>query len=95
MGKKNKQNKPLRIASKPVVQPKNLNDEVEVYKLGRYISSSEAIWRIYDFNIHEHYPAVEPLSVHLPGMQVVFFDPEVPPDNLDKPTTLTGFFTLC
>ena len=93
--KKNKQNKPLRIASKPVVQPKNLNDEVEVYKLGRYISSSEAIWRIYDFNIHEHYPAVEPLSVHLPGMQVVFFDPEVPPDNLDKPTTLTGFFTLC
>ena len=34
----------------------NKNDEVSRYEAGRYISSSEAAWRIFCFPIHERYP---------------------------------------
>jgi hypothetical protein len=74
---------------------RNKNDEVENFKLGRYISASEAVWRLFNYNIHEHYPAVEPLSVHLPDMQIIFFDPEKPIEDPGKDTTLTAFFNLC
>lgn len=33
-------------------------DEITRYLNGRYISSSEAMWRILKFDIHERYPAV-------------------------------------
>jgi len=33
-------------------------EEVENYRLGRYISSNEAVWRILDFPVHERYPSV-------------------------------------
>ena len=72
-------------------------DEVARYELGRYISSNEAIWRILQFPIHDRYPAVLKLNVHLPDGQRVYFTSdnvlaraETPPE-----TTLTGFFKLC
>ena len=40
-------------------------DEVTSYGTGRYISSSEAVWRILCFPIHERFPPVMHLSVHL------------------------------
>jgi hypothetical protein len=40
-------------------------DEAQRYLLGRYISSNEAIWRIFDFPIRETHPTVVHLSVHL------------------------------
>ncbi|XP_024888866.1 uncharacterized protein LOC112465530, partial [Temnothorax curvispinosus] len=43
----------------------NKRDEVKLYESGRYISSSEAVWRILAFPIHERYPAVFHLAVHL------------------------------
>ena len=91
---KKKTNKHQKIQNKPPEQPKNKNDEVETYKLGRYISSSEAVWRLFNFDIHQHWPPVEPLAVHLPGMQILFFDPNLPIDP-EKDTTLLGFFKLC
>jgi hypothetical protein len=30
----------------------NNNDEITLYELGRYISSKEAVWRIFGFSIH-------------------------------------------
>ncbi|UYV74016.1 hypothetical protein LAZ67_11001852, partial [Cordylochernes scorpioides] len=73
------------------------NDEVTQYQLGRYISSNEAVWRIFSFSIHERYPTVVHLAVHLENGQRVYFTSEnvraramSPP-----PTTLTAFFTLC
>ncbi|UYV77690.1 hypothetical protein LAZ67_15001947 [Cordylochernes scorpioides] len=73
------------------------NDEVTQYQLGRYISSNEAVWRILSFSIHERYPTVVHLAVHLENGQRVYFTSEnvraramSPP-----PTTLTEFFTLC
>ncbi|CAF4020810.1 unnamed protein product [Rotaria magnacalcarata] len=40
-------------------------DEISNYQLGKYISSNEAVWRILDFPIHERYPTVVHLAVHL------------------------------
>ncbi|XP_071575067.1 uncharacterized protein [Temnothorax nylanderi] len=40
-------------------------NEVKMYENGRYISSSEAVWRILAFPIHERYPSVFHLNVHL------------------------------
>lgn len=41
--------------------------------MGRYISSNEAVWRILDFPIHERYPPVVHLSIHLENGQCVYF----------------------
>ena len=81
-------------------KPKNKNDEVELYILARYISSTEAAWRILTFDIHEHYPPVETLAVHLPKQEMVTFNPEnetaeTIENREGKDSTLTGLFTLC
>ncbi|GFR31820.1 helitron_like_N domain-containing protein [Trichonephila clavata] len=72
------------------------NEEVTQYQLGRYISRNEAVWRILSFSIHERYPTVVHLAVHLENGQRAYFTSEnvraramSPP-----PTTLTEFFTL-
>ncbi|XP_028966748.1 uncharacterized protein LOC114828104, partial [Galendromus occidentalis] len=46
-------------------------DEIKQYQIGRYISSNEAIWRIFSFPIHERYPTVVHLAVHLENGQRV------------------------
>lgn len=73
-------------------------DEVDIYRSGRYISSNEAIWRILGFHIHERYPNVVQLSVHLENGQRVYFTDGTGLERfLDAPprTTLTAFFELC
>ena len=73
-------------------------DEVEAFQLGRYISSNEAVWRILGMPIHERYPTVVHLSVHLENGQRVYFNVDnFRPENLLEPprTTLTAFFVLC
>lgn len=40
------------------IAPLNNNDEVAQYQIGRYISSNEAVWRIFSFPIHERHPTV-------------------------------------
>ncbi|GFW43561.1 ATP-dependent DNA helicase [Trichonephila clavipes] len=47
----------------------NARNEVYRYEMGRYISSNEAVWMILNFPIHEHYPTVTHLSVHLENGQ--------------------------
>jgi len=48
-------------------------DEIKQYLDCRYISPSEACWRIFSFPIHGRNPAVERLFFHLPGEQSVYF----------------------
>ncbi|XP_044594412.1 uncharacterized protein LOC123271894 [Cotesia glomerata] len=75
----------------------NENDEIQIFQSGRYISSSEAAWRILGFPIHERNPTVFYLAVHLDNGQRVYFNPTniqnlaIPPPK----TTLTEFFNLC
>ncbi|XP_042059616.1 uncharacterized protein LOC121804142 [Salvia splendens] len=49
-------------------------DEVSLYYDCRYISSCEAAWRIFGFEIQYKDPPVERLSFHLPEQQHVIFD---------------------
>ncbi|XP_025419167.1 uncharacterized protein LOC112689599 [Sipha flava] len=65
--------------------------------MGRYISSSEAIWRIFSFPIHEREPSVQHLAVHFENSQRVYFTEEnIFQRAFETPkTTLTEFFTLC
>jgi hypothetical protein len=72
-------------------------DEVDSFQMGRYISSNEAIWRIFEFPIHEHYPSVLHLNVHLENGQRVLFSKENMHEQVASAskTTLTAFFDLC
>ncbi|CAH9080016.1 unnamed protein product [Cuscuta epithymum] len=48
-------------------------DEIKMYYDCRYVSPCEAAWRILGFEIQYRNPAVERLSLHLPGEQNVYF----------------------
>lgn len=49
-------------------------DEIRHYYDCRYLSSCEAVWRIFSFDIHHRDPSVERLMFHLPGENYVIFD---------------------
>lgn len=63
----------------------------------RYVSSNEAVWRILNFPIHERYPAVYHLSIHLEDGQRVVYTEANAHLRVSCPTdtTLTAFFRLC
>jgi hypothetical protein len=42
-------------------------DEIKKYFDCRYVSASEATWRIFKFDMHERFPTVERLQYHLPN----------------------------
>ncbi|MCO5547311.1 hypothetical protein L7F22_000759 [Adiantum nelumboides] len=68
-----------------------------MYLNGRYVSASEACWRIFDFPLHSDAPDVQRLSVHVPSSQMVTFQDHdrlgdvLQRDTLEK-TTLTEWF---
>ncbi|XP_060846341.1 uncharacterized protein LOC132926006 [Rhopalosiphum padi] len=72
-------------------------NEVEQFQSGQYICSSEAVWRILSFDVHERAPAIIYLAVHLENGQRVFFTQHNVNDIVNNPrdTTLTVFFKLC
>ncbi|XP_055845040.1 uncharacterized protein LOC129911312 [Episyrphus balteatus] len=78
------------------VPNQNKNDEIDQYQMGRYISSNEAVWHIFSFPIHDRYPTVLHLSVHLENGQRVYYTPENAEVRAESPpeTTLTAFFNL-
>jgi hypothetical protein len=49
-------------------------DEIKKYVDCCYESTSEAVWRIFKFDMHEWFPAIKRLQYHLPNQQMVFFD---------------------
>jgi hypothetical protein len=75
----------------------NNRDEIKRYTEGRYISPSEAVHRIFQFDIHDQVPNVVRLQVHLPGRHMVTFNPDEDIDALlarasHERTTLTAYF---
>ena len=48
-------------------------DEIEMHLQGRYVSPAEAVVQLFEFPVHEEYPPVMRLSVHLEGQQPVYF----------------------
>ncbi|XP_045831092.1 uncharacterized protein LOC123922418 [Trifolium pratense] len=49
-------------------------DEIKRFYDCRYLSPAEAVWRTFAFDIHQHFPAVIRLFIHLENQQVVRFD---------------------
>ena len=74
-------------------------DEIKQYLDARYVSSCEAAWRLYFFEMQDHWPSVMRLQVHLPDQQGVILNPDRDA-NLqqalqhlgDRDTTLTAWF---
>ena len=69
-------------------------NEVQLYLDARYISSCEAIWRLFLFHIQKQVPNVVRLQVHPPHEQGVVYSSQNPNPFLDdeKDTTLMGWF---
>ncbi|XP_072088255.1 uncharacterized protein [Arachis hypogaea] len=49
-------------------------DEIKQYYDCRYLSPSESMWRIFAYDIHHRWPAIQRLTFHLPNQQHVVFD---------------------
>lgn len=64
---------------------------------GRYVSSSEACWRLLGFGLNDRDPAVYRLAVHLPQQQTVHFSDHDRPAAIlqrNSETTLTQWFKI-
>lgn len=56
-------------------------DEIQEFVDSRYVSTYEALWRIFGFNMHAHSPTVVRLPVHLEDQHQVYFRDE---ERLDQ-----------
>ena len=77
-------------------QNTSANDGVEKFLNARYISTSEAFWRLYGFEIQHKHPAVKKLPCHLPNEQTVVFAESEAEDvvrNGPPVTKLIAFFS--
>ncbi|GBM13355.1 hypothetical protein AVEN_159774-1 [Araneus ventricosus] len=65
--------------------------------MGRYSNNNEAVWRILRLPIHDWYPTVVHLSVHLENGQRVYFTSDNAHERATQPpdTILTCYFKLC
>ena len=85
------------LTTAPNAKKINKHDEIETYINARYISASEAVWRIIGFSLHNEFPKVFRLTIHLPNVQMVVFAKN---NNLKKVlekntnTHLTAFLKL-
>jgi len=73
-------------------------DEIQHYIDGRYLSASEAYWRIAQFKLQEKSHVIVTLPVHLPDQQSIMFVEDEEGNALAKAegknSRLTGFFQL-
>jgi hypothetical protein len=53
-------------------------DEIDHYLSSRVLSAGEAAWRILGLRLHQEYPPVCRLDLHLPGQHRVAFDAQDP-----------------
>ncbi len=73
------------------------HDEIKAYLEGRYVSTSEASWRLFSFRMHEWTSSITRLAVHEPGMHKVVYNDNA--SNLEtinskqnQKTMLTEYF---
>ena len=75
----------------------NENDEVARHLNTRYVGPSEALWRLFEFPVHEEFPPVQKLAVHLSGEEPFFFPEDWTVTQIQEKqevfrTTLSAFF---
>jgi hypothetical protein len=80
-------NKHSTIEKQPV-------DEIKQYLDCRYISPSEACWRIFSFKTHGRKPAVERMFFHMVGEKAIYFTDHSRMENvLEKASVTESMFT--
>ena len=68
-------------------------DVIQEYFNYKYVSTSEASWRILGFDIHYRTPSVERLSFHLPDEHtIVFNDDDTVDDVMSRPMSERSMF---
>ena len=90
-----------RCRSDPGSSP-DIRDEISQYVDGRYLSVSEACWRIFQFPMHGAKPPVQRLAIHVRNQQVVVFSEHGSghqeelnlADSEAYPSTLLAWFRL-
>ncbi|XP_057299673.1 uncharacterized protein LOC130630262 [Hydractinia symbiolongicarpus] len=74
------------------------HDEVQTFLDARYVSAPEAIWRLFEFTMHQQSHVVHRLPVHLPKNHIVYFQQGQAEEALDRAadqaTKLTAWFVL-
>ena len=73
-------------------------DEIKSYIDTRYVSTFEAIWRIFKFNMYEEKPHIQRLQVDLLEEDIVAFNdndniPELVNNETNKKTLIEWFLT--
>ena len=53
-------------------------DEIQKYVNSRFVTASEACWRIMSFDVHGRDPSIQRLAVHEENLQMVTFDEDKP-----------------
>jgi hypothetical protein len=74
-------------------------DEIEAHLSGRLLTVSEAVYRLLSLPLHNEWPHVVRLDIHLPRQQRMVFDPTADEDSLleqltSSTSTLMGWFDL-
>ncbi|KAG5561561.1 hypothetical protein RHGRI_004566 [Rhododendron griersonianum] len=74
-------------------------DEIQQFQAARWISPPEAVWRIYQFPLHEIRPAVITLQLHLEGCQLIPLKKDanlhsIVDNEFTSRTMLTQFFWM-
>jgi len=72
-------------------------NEIKQYVNGQHLGAMEASWRMFENEVHDHYPSVKALVVHLPGRHTVAYRDESSTDQVlenieNRETELMAFF---
>ncbi|KAI3507904.1 hypothetical protein L1887_22900 [Cichorium endivia] len=68
-------------------------DEIKDFYDCRYLSASEATWRIFAYDVHHRTPSVVRLPFHLPGQKQVVYGADDDLENvLNKPSVASSMF---
>ena len=73
-------------------------NEIQHYLDGRYISPVEACYRLFGYDLTEHFPSVVRLVVHAENEQVIQFNADLDPTTFlarTKRSQLEAFFDFC
>ena len=75
-----------------------VRDEIKLYLNCRYVSASEAMWRLSDYRMHEHLHTIYRLSIHPTDQHRVYFRPGQEAEAVKKEsarkTHMTAWFQL-
>jgi hypothetical protein len=72
-------------------------NEVKEYLDSRYITAAESCWHIFEFSMHNEYPSVTRLPVHLENQQLIYYNEDEDLDAVvergaQRHTALTAWF---